>query len=65
MHSRQGKRRSGLRSVTIGVMLAVLGGLVAGCGGSSGGGSSAPASQALWVPNLDGDFVAEFTSSML
>jgi secreted PhoX family phosphatase len=60
--------RHGLRSVSIGLMLVILGALAAGasgCGGSSGGGPSGNGGQALWVPNRSGDFVAEFTSKML
>jgi sugar lactone lactonase YvrE len=67
MYDWQGRRRSGLRAVTIGLMAATFGGfalVAAGCGGSSGGGSRGPA-QGLWVPNFEGQFVSEFTSSML
>jgi hypothetical protein len=63
MESRQGRRRGGLRSAMLGLTLTVIGGLTAGCGGSSGGRSSS--SQALWVPNFQGDYVSEFTSPML
>lgn len=59
---------SGLRSLTIGSMWAALNALVfgaSGYGGGSGGGPSGRSGQALWVPNLEVDFVSEFTSSML
>jgi hypothetical protein len=53
-----------MHSVGLGLILAVLAGAAASCGGGNGGPRSS-ASQALWVPNFDGDFVSVFTSKML